>query len=346
MVLPPAFWTHRGRFANNLKQQHQEANPPQTRSQTQPQPQGNAVRPRIGGIPEEGTAGITHFGLLRHVTAATLPGQIEDFKKGTGVENPFMLIMSPEAGREMEEILAHAPDAAQAHERMANSLSTMQQVDINPGRVSGRSDGSAPIQSQGQAGHGLLPGARVSQPDRAGAGLVGNNHRVQKLGTSWGQGRQPRQMVMRDETGGRETNRQEEEDTDEFVNDTGSFAVPGQQSVRRRRRVQSSLTGERFEPDNHGAQANQPGAAGGQPIGNGTFGGDRRQRDRSVHWQDPEYEVRPGQVVGLNLSYQDLTSLIDHFVRKHPKGTLYNVELIPVSPEDSVGTSPVIKGLD
>lgn len=106
------------------------------------------------------------------------------------------------------------------------------------------------------------------------------------------------------------------------------------------------MSGQRSELDKHGTQISHPDAVGGSHIGGGSFGGDRRQRDSSMDWMDPEYEVGPNQVVGLNLSTSECHDMVDRFMRTQPEGSRYTMELIPVSAEDSDGSAPVIKGLD
>lgn len=65
-----------------------------------------------------------------------------------------------------------------------------------------------------------------------------------------------------------------------------------------------------------------------------------------MDWMDPEYEVGPNQVVGLNVSTSECHDMIDRFMRTQPEGSRLTMELIPVSAEDSAGSVPVIKGLD
>lgn len=190
--------------------------------QQQQQGQGQMMPQNFGGIPLA-PVGERHFGMADNVNEDNVQELYRDYVRQTGdQQGGGALFMSSQSMQEMRQFFLGR--SAQAL-RDRHNRNRAREVDVMSIPVMGRSDRPLPAQpQQQQAGRGALPGARNAQPNRPGAGMLGN-YRVERPGEARGRGQQQQQQqrIGQRGRGGRPAAREE----DELQDDAGSVAGRG-----------------------------------------------------------------------------------------------------------------------
>ncbi|KAJ0108302.1 hypothetical protein J7T55_005279 [Diaporthe amygdali] len=101
--------------------------------------------------------------------------------------------------------------------------------------------------------------------------------------------------------------------------------------------------GRRVEPRraNSDSNINAIGENGGEAVADGSAAVDGRQEDRTMHSPESQYEkfdVESGEFVGLNLTADDAFALIARADLTQRPGTLYDVEIKPISKNGGTST--------